>query len=99
MITPNQERIYNDYLKALGSIKGRGYKQRKNFDTLDDKVSMVLYRLEVFFNQYPNINPYEFFLAALKYKSTDYLPIDTYIKHGAIIAYMRIYGDNKPLMN
>ena len=45
MITTTQEKIYNEYLKALGHIKGRGYKQRKNFSSIDDKTAMTLYRL------------------------------------------------------
>lgn len=94
MITTTQEKIYNEYLRAIGHIKGRGYKQRKNFSTMDDKTSMLLYRLEVFFSTYPDINPFDFFLAAMKYKNTDFLPLETYVKHGAVIAYMRIFGNN-----
>jgi hypothetical protein len=94
MITAAQEKIYNEYLKALGHIKGRGYKQRKNFSKIDDRMAMILYRLEVFFSTYPDINPFNFFLAAMKYKNTDFLPLETYIKHGAVIAYMRVFGNN-----
>lgn len=93
MINTIQEKIYNDYLKALGSIKGRGYKQRKNFSNMDDKTLMVLYRLEIFFSEHSHINPYDFFLAALKYKNVDFLPIEAYLKHGAVVAYLRINGE------
>ena len=69
MINTTQEKIYNEYLRALGHIKGRGYRQRKNFDKIDDKTSMVLYRLESFFLSYPNVDPFKFFLASMKYKN------------------------------
>lgn len=94
MINTTQEKIYNEYLRALGHIKGRGYRQRKNFDKIDDKTSMVLYRLESFFLSYPNVDPFKFFLASMKYKNTEYLSLETYIKHSAVVAYMRVYGEN-----
>lgn len=84
-----QEKIYNDYLKALGKVNNRPYKPRKDFSKLDEETQRYLYRLELFFNQFKHLEPYQFFLASLEYKEVKFLPLGDYLKHSAVIAYSR----------
>lgn len=84
-----QQKIYNDYLKALADANNRPYRFRKDFSKLDDAICIILHRLELFFNQYKHISPYQFFKASLDYKGLKYLPLSDYIKHSAVMAYSK----------
>lgn len=86
-MTDFQKEIYNNYLKALAKVNERGYKHRENFDNLDDALAHCLYRLEMFFNQFKHIQPYDFFLAYLKYKDIKHANLQDYLKYGAVVAY------------
>ena len=88
-MTEIQQKIYNDYLKALAEVNNRPYRFRKDFSKLDDAILIVLHRLELFFTQYKHISPYQFFKASLEYKELKYLPLSDYIKHGAVVAYSK----------
>lgn len=84
-----QEEIYNQYLKALAKVNNRPYKLRKDFSKVDDETKIVLYRLELFFDQFSHIQPYNFFLALLEYKGLTFATLSDYLKHSAIVAYSR----------
>lgn len=88
MVNDFQQRIYNDYLKAIGEANNRPYKPRKDFN-IDEEIKIYLYRLELFFNQFKHISPYKFFIASLKYRELKYIPLQDYLKHSAIVAYSR----------
>ena len=83
-MTEIQEKIYNDYLRALGKVNDRPYKPRKDFTKLDEETQRYLYRLELFFNQFKHLEPYQFFLASLEYKEVKFLPLGDYLKHSAV---------------
>ena len=75
MLSDIQQKIYNDYLRALGQANNRSYKPRKNFNDLDEETKIYLYRLELFFNQFSHINPYNFFIASFKYRELKFLKL------------------------
>lgn len=89
MLNDIQKGIYNDYLRALGVANNRAYKPRKDFDDLNDENLRYLYRLELFFKQFSHINPYNFFIASLKFRNLKYLSLSDYLKHSAVIAYSK----------
>lgn len=89
MINEEHGKIYNDYLKAIGNASNRPYKPRKDFSKLDDGIKTILHRLELFFAQYKHISPYNFFIASLRYREKEFLPIDEFLKYSAIVAYSR----------
>jgi hypothetical protein len=84
-----QQEIYNQYLKAIAKVNNRPYKLRKDFSNLDEDSKIILYRLELFFDKFSHIQPYNFFLAFLEYKELKYASLDSYLKQSAIIAYSR----------
>lgn len=84
-----QQEIYNQYLKAIAKVNNRPYKLRKDFSKLDEDSKVILYRLELFFDKFSHIHPYNFFLAFLEYKELKYTSLDSYLKQSAIIAYSR----------
>ncbi len=94
MLSDIQQKIYNDYLRALGEANNRSYKPRKNFNDLDEETKIYLYRLELFFNQFSHINPYNFFIASFKYRELKFLKLSEFLKHSAVIAYSR-YNTSK----
>lgn len=89
MLNEIQERIYNDYLKALAIANNRAYKSRKDFSKLDEETKTSLYRLELFFAQFKHINPYNFFIASFKYRKLTFMQLSDFLKHSAIVAYSR----------
>ena len=89
MVNDFQQRIYNDYLKAIGEANNRPYKPRKDFEKIDDETKIYLHRLELFFNQFKHISPYNFFVASLKFRDLKYLSLGDYIKHSAVVAYSK----------
>lgn len=89
VLTERQKEIYNYYLKALGSIKERGSKGRKNFEDFDNSQKLVLQKLERFFNTYKHISPYVYFRNVLLYNKRDYMDISEFIKQKAISAYSK----------
>ena len=84
-----QQEIYNQYLKALAKVNNRPYKLRKDFSKIDEETLIILHRLELFFDKFSHIQPYNFFIAFLEYKELKYTPLDSYLKQSAIIAYSR----------
>lgn len=88
MVSEFQQRIYNDYLKALGEANNRPYKPRKDFNISDENKN-YLYRLELFFSQFKHINPYNFFTASFKYRQLTWMSLGDFLKHSAIIAYSK----------
>lgn len=86
-MTDFQKKIYNDYLKALAKVNERPYKLRQNFDDFDEANKTHLYRLELFFNQFKHIEPYDFFIAYLKCRDIKHAQLQDYLKYGAIVAY------------
>ena len=88
-LSKNHEMIYNDYLKALAKANNRPYKFRKDFSNLGDDVKNTLYRLDLFFQTYKHIIPYNFFIALLEYKGLKFARLDDYLMHSAVIAYSK----------
>lgn len=88
MISDFEKRIYNDHLVVSRKSNGKAFKLKKNFDNLDDGVKMNLEKLAKLFNLYPNLIPYDFFMAPhLIYEGCDYYPLEFYTKQRAINCY------------
>lgn len=71
MITETQQQIYNFYLRSLAEGSARPYKVRKNFDNIKPEYVAELEKLETFFNKYPHLLRYEFFVAPYKLYTDD----------------------------
>lgn len=86
MVTERQKTIYNKYLRE--SRRGQPYKLRKNFDNLEENVSLLLEKLDKFFKAHPSIEwdayfkaPHEIFPDESSYK------LDFYVTQKAKKAY------------
>lgn len=93
-MTDIQKGIYNQYLKAIAKVNNRPYKLRKDFEKLEEELKAVLYRLELFFNKFNHIDPYNFFLAYLEYREIKFANLSDYLTQKAIIAYSK-HNKNK----
>lgn len=80
--------IYNTYLRVVAEAQGRGFRYRKNFDNLDQKIVVCLERLGDFFTRYEHINIDMFFEAPYKvWTDRDFFPLEYYTKRAALTCY------------
>lgn len=72
MPNEQEQKIYNTYLRALAEHHQRPYKARRDFSTLREKDKLQLSRLKLFFDNYKDVNPFQFFRAGFKYEMNTY---------------------------
>jgi hypothetical protein len=72
MLDEEEQKIYNTYLRALADKNGRPYKPRKDFTGFREKDELQLRKLKLFFRQYRDVNPFQFFKAGFKYEVNTY---------------------------
>ena len=72
MLDEKEQRIYNSYLRALAERHDRPYKARKDFSKMNDKDVLQIKRLKLFFENYRDVNPFQFFRAGFKYETSTY---------------------------
>lgn len=97
MISKQQQYIYNIFLK--NSRKGQPFKYRKNFDNISSTIEFYLTRLEIFFNQFPQICIDDYFYAPYEILDKDgYYDLKFYNTLKAKSCYS-IYIKNKRLNN
>lgn len=90
MLDEIEKKIYNTYLRAQADYYERPYNPRKDFSKMREKDIFQLKRLKTFFNQYKDVNPFQFFKAGFKYETGTYPTLEyfnslkathTYAKH------------------
>ena len=72
MLDEVEQKIYNAYLRALAQRHGRPYKARKDFTNMREKDELQIKKLKLFFNQYRDVNIFQFFRAGFKYETNTY---------------------------
>ena len=72
MLDEVEQKIYNAYLRALAQRHGRPYKARKDFTNMREKDELQIKKLKLFFDQYRDVNPFQFFRAGFKYETNTY---------------------------
>lgn len=72
MPNEQEQKIYNIYLRALAEHHDRPYKARRDFSKMREKDKLQLSRLRLFFEQYKDVNPFQFFRAGFKYEVGTY---------------------------
>lgn len=93
MVTPNQQRIYNNYLHALRTCTNQPFRPRKDFSDLQPTTVVGLAKLETFFNKYDHIDQTDYFEAPFKVTpDTKHTHLEYYITPNALsmyVAYMK----------
>lgn len=72
MLDEQEQKVYNTYLRALADKNQRPYKPRKDFSKLREKDVLQIKKLKFFFDNYKDVNPYQFFKAGFKYEVNTY---------------------------
>lgn len=72
MPNEQEQKIYNCYLRAQAQKYNRPYTARKDFSKMREKDKLQLSRLRLFFEQYKDVNPFQFFRAGFKYEIGTY---------------------------
>ena len=72
MLEEVEKKIYNQYLRAQADKYKRPYMVRKDFSKMRDKEVLALQKLRIFFEQYKDVNPFQFFKACFKYELDAY---------------------------
>lgn len=72
MLTEEEKKIYNTYLRAQAEKYNRPYTARKDFSKMREKDELQLKKLRLFFEQYRDVNPFQFFRAGFKYEIDSY---------------------------
>ena len=78
MLDEIEQKIYNAYLRALAERHERPYKARKDFSSMREKDVLQIKKLKLFFEQYKDINPFQFFRAGFKYQTNTYPTLEYY---------------------
>lgn len=90
MLNEPEQKIYNAYLRAQAEQRGRPYTARKDFSKMREKDVLQIKRLKLFFDNYRDINPFQFFRAGFKYEVGTYPTLEyfntlkatrLYVKH------------------
>jgi hypothetical protein len=99
-INDNQKKIYNCHLAISIKIKNLPFKQKQNFDNLDESKVVTLKKLEKFLNSNKSVNIDYFFIAPYKiYPDETYFPLEYYTTLKAITCYtnyMKILNSEDP---
>ena len=87
-INDNQKKIYNCHLAISRKIKNLPFKQKQNFDNLDESKVIALKKLEKFISSNKSINIDYFFIAPYKiYPDETYFSLEYYTTLKAITCY------------
>lgn len=78
MLNETEKKIYNIYLRAQAEHHKRPYKPRKDFSNMTENNMLQLKRLNLFFEQYKDVNPFRFFQAGFKYETGTYPTLEYY---------------------
>lgn len=89
-LTDFQKRIYNVYLGAVAKASNRPYKERKNFDKIDNATFQALRVLEMRFVKNKFIDIPKYFDVFLQYMGAEYLPIEQFVRQKAFLVYMKL---------
>lgn len=88
MISDRQKLIYNAYQHAARTSKNKPFKERKNFNNLDDTNKLLLQKIESFFNANRNVSYADFFKAPyIIYNEQEYFGLDFFVTRKAIKCY------------
>lgn len=92
-MSPNQEKLYNTFLKY--QRYGEPYTERKNFDNLKEETKNIIVRLTDFFERFPQIDIVDFFYAPISVHPDEKYPyLDFFLGRPAIKVY-NIYKKKK----
>lgn len=89
-ISDFQKNIYNSYLKIYAKNNNRGYRKRQDFSSIEEKIKIVLNRLETFFKEHGEINIENFFQAGFTVTHRQYIPLEFFVTFKAISAYKKV---------
>lgn len=89
MIEEVEKKIYNQYLRAQADKYKRPYMVRKDFSKMRDKEVLALQKLRIFFEQYKDVNPFQFFKAGFKYELDTYPTLEYFTTLRATSLYVR----------
>lgn len=78
MLDDTEKKIYNTYLRAQAEYHDRPYTPRKDFSKMREKDKLQLRKLKLFFSQYKDVNPFQFFRAGFKYETGTYPTLEYY---------------------
>lgn len=98
MLDEAEKKIYNTYLRAQAEKYNRPYTARKDFSKMREKDELQLKKLRLFFEQYKDVNPFQFFRAGFKYETNSYPTLEYFTTLRATSVYARHmrerYNDN-----
>ena len=81
-----EQQIYNSYLRHLRS--GKAWKPRKDFSDISEEISLVLFKLNNFFQKFKHIEVDKFFEAPqILHPEENYPPLKFFISRKAIKYY------------
>jgi|LakMenE01Jun11ns_1017448.scaffolds.fasta_scaffold9959660_55 hypothetical protein len=99
-LNDNQKRIYNCHLAISRKVKNLPFKQKQNFDNLEESKLIVLQKIEKFLNSNKTVVVDYFFIAPYKiYPDETYFPLEYYTTLKAITCYtnyMKILNSEDP---
>lgn len=88
MLSNNEQRVYNEYLRATRSAVNKPYKLRKNFDDLDASSELFTKRIARLLNKFQHIPPADFFAAPFQvYGAEEYFDLKFFASQRALKAY------------
>ena len=89
MLNETEQKIYNTYLRAMADKYKRPYQARKDFSKMRDKDVLSLHKLCLFFEQYKDVNPFQFFKAGFKYELSTYPTLEYFTTLRATRVYAK----------
>lgn len=98
-LTQKEELIYNSYLVASRSVKGKPFRLRQDFSKIDSTTELVLKKLSFFFNNNSNVNITDFFVAPYKFYGADnYFDLQFFLTQKAVKCYS-LFCKQRELLN
>lgn len=88
-LTERERTIYNAWLKALAARAERPYRERKDFDSLDDEDKTELVKLGLFFDRNEIKEPFVYFLLVLVDFDQKHFELSFFSKPAASAAFVR----------
>lgn len=87
MLNETEQKIYNIYLRAQAENYKRPYKARKDFSKMREKDILQLQKLRIFFDNYKDVNPFQYFRAGFKYETGVYPTLEYFNSLKAVRMY------------
>lgn len=87
MLNETEQKIYNIYLRAQAENYKRPYKARKDFSKMREKDVLQLQKLRIFFDNYKDVNPFQYFKAGFKYETGVYPTLEYFNSLKAVRMY------------